>query len=108
MARPRKSIYPIGFYEWLRIALHEKRPENRMKIFREWRRGQLQGKLGRAPTDDEIFEEIKKWQETEFYDSTMIYVWMDSLRCFAPYFHRTNRSEKARKNAQKRWSKKSS
>ena len=107
MARPRKLKFPIVFNEWLRAALNKKRPEDRMKIFREWRRGQLLGKLGRKPTEQELFDDIKIWQEKEFNGGNFDYVLMDNLRYFAPFYYREARSEKARRNANKRWLKKS-
>jgi 16S rRNA C967 or C1407 C5-methylase (RsmB/RsmF family) len=105
MARPRKVELPIRLNEWLRRVLRDKRPEDRWKIFKEWRREHLKINLRRDPTDGELESEIKLWQQYEFYLSTRELVWIDTLRYdFLPKYHKENRIKRARTAAIKSWS----
>ena len=107
MARPRKIKLPCGLDDWLRLALHGKRLEDRWKIFREWRRWYLIATLKREPTEDELESEIKKWREFEFYLSNQDGVWMENLRHdFLPIFQKQNRVNRAKAMAAGRWRKK--
>ncbi|HYV28078.1 MAG TPA: hypothetical protein VFA77_11125 [Candidatus Eisenbacteria bacterium] len=92
--------------EFLRAALKKKRPEDRMKIFREWRRSCLRKILNREPTDQELEDEIKMIRETKFGDPYQAEDWAYLLRDFVPVFHKENRIKKARLAATKRHSKK--
>jgi hypothetical protein len=107
MGRPGKTKFPIGLDEWLRRLLPKKRPEDRMKIFREWRRVNLRAKFKREPTDQEVEEEIKSIRERKFGPSNYVFGFGDSLMDFVPVFHKENRRKKAQTAANKRWSKKS-
>jgi hypothetical protein len=107
MARPRKFKFPIRLEDWLRLALRGIRPEDRWKIFKEWRRAYLKITLKREPTESEFELEIKKWQAIEIYDSTQIMVWTDNLRMdFLPKYRKENRIKRAGIAAEKRWSNK--
>jgi hypothetical protein len=106
MARPRKITLPTTLDVWLRLALQNKRLEDRWKIFREWRRNYLATTLGRAPTDQELEIEIQKWKQFEFYISLQETVWMDNLRVdFLPKFHKENLRKRAQAMASGTWSK---
>jgi len=72
MARPKKIDFSVGaeFKEMLRLALHNKRPEDRIKFYRMLLRDTLQFHLGRKPTKEEIDSamvnaESKKYSERE-------------------------------------------
>ena len=106
MARPPKTKFPMHLDTWLRLALPKKRPEDRMKILREWRRFSLEKKLNREPTDQELKDEVKQWQEHEFFDSHNSYNLMYSIREFLPIFHKENLSKRAKAMAAGRWTKK--
>jgi len=61
MARPKKITWPVKLNELLRIFLREriKRPEDRWKAFREWRRWHLERyKLNRKPTESELESDL--------------------------------------------------
>jgi len=105
MGRPGKIKFPIGLDEWLRRILPKKRPEDRMKIFREWRRLNLRAKFNREPTDQEIEEEIKMFRERKFDPSNYVFGFWDSLTDFVPVYHKENRRKRAQFAADKRWSK---
>ena len=107
MGRPRNIQFPIGLEEWLRRVLPKKRPEDRMKIFREWRRNNLTAVLKRPPTDQELVGEIALIRETKFEQGNRIHEWAYCLKDFLPVFHKENRRKKAQTAATKRWSKKS-
>jgi len=105
MARPKKVKYPIGLQEMLRIVLRGKRPEDRMKIFREYQRYGLRAKLRREPTDNEVEEELKKWQSAEIHDLSLGFI--DNLKFdFLPKYRKENRSKRAQTAANSRWAKK--
>jgi hypothetical protein len=105
MGRPGKTKSPIGLDEWLRRMLPEKRPEDRMKIFREWRRLNLRATLKHEPTDQEVEEEIKLVRERKFGPANYVFGYGDSLRDFVPIFHKENRRKKAQSAAVISWSK---
>ena len=106
MGRPRKIKFPIGLDEWLCRILPKKRPEDRMKIFREWRRVNLRAKFKREPTDQELEEEIKLIREQKFGPGNYTFGYADSLSDFVPEFHKQNRIKRAQNAATERWSKK--
>ena len=95
----------MSLEEWLRRLLREKRPEDRMKIFREWRRLYLQEKLKREPAPQEVEDEIKLWREHDALKYPFGFA--DLLADFIPEFHKQNRIKRAKTAANKRWSKKS-
>jgi hypothetical protein len=105
MARPRKVKGPLTLEEWLRIILRKKRPEDRMKIFREWCRFILRVRFNREPTDPEIQEEFKLIRERKFEDPNYTWSLGDSLKEFVPVFHKENSRKKAQSAAAIRWSK---
>jgi hypothetical protein len=105
MGRPRKIKSPMGLDDWLRRMLPEKRPEDRMKIFREWRRLNLRTTLKREPSDQEIADEIEIIRGLDAFNYP--FGFGDSLRDFVPEFHKQNRINRAQAAANKRWSKKS-
>jgi hypothetical protein len=107
MGRPKKVQFPLGLDDWLRRMLPKKRPEDRMKIFREWRRLNLRAKFKREPTDQEVEEEIKLIRERKFDPSNYVFGFGDSLMDYVPEFHKQNRIKRAQIAAAKRWSKKS-
>jgi hypothetical protein len=111
MARPRKIQWPVSVTEMLRIFLRQKikRPEDRWKVFREWRRWHLERyKLNRKPTEDELEADVSEWQQGEFYSSDRTYGLMDNLTMdFLPIYRKENRINRARAAAKGRWSKKS-
>jgi hypothetical protein len=103
MGRLGKIKSPMGLDEWLRRVLRDKRPEDRMKIFREWRRVSLRTKFKREPTDSEIESEIKLFREHDAL--TYPFGFADSLSDFVPDFHKQNRIKRSQKAAAGRWSK---
>ena len=84
-----------------------KRPEDRWKAFREWRRWHLERyKLNRKPTESELESDISEWQKAEFYASNHTCNLMDNFTMdFLPIYRKENRINKARKAANRRWSK---
>ena len=107
MARPKKIERPIGLEVALRMVLGKKRPEDRMKIFREWRRTILRAKLKREPTEEEVETELKLFREPDFDAANRPFPFWDSLKDFVPVFHQNNRTKKAQHAAITKWSKKS-
>ena len=89
--------------EWLRRVLREKRPEDRMKIFREWRREYLRTQLKREPTEQEVVDEIKLAQERDAFSYPSGFA--DSLWDFVPDYHQNNRRTRAQQAASARWNK---
>jgi len=107
MGRPGKNKHPIGLEVGLRLVLRKKRPEDRMKIFREWRRTILRATLKREPTDQEMETQIKLFREPNFNAANCPFGFWDALSDFVPIFQKENRTKKAKIAAAKRWSKKS-
>ncbi len=107
MGRPGKVKHPIGLEVALRVVLGKKRVEDRMKIFREWRRTVLRARLKREPTDDEVEGEIKLCRLPGFDAANCPFGFWDALKDFVPVFHKENRRKKAQTAAAKRWSQKS-
>lgn len=106
MARPRKVQLPIGLQEVLRIAMPKKRPEDRMKIFREWARSNLTTKLWREPTDEEFKIEFNLWCKKPFTEMFHIQDVAGFLREFVPRFAAANRKKRAKTAAIAKWKKK--
>lgn len=107
MGRPRKLKHPVVLEVALRLALPKKRPEDRMKIFREWRRSYLTATLKREPTDQELEDEIKLFRGLDFDGANCRFGFWDTLIDFVPVFHKENSSKKAHIAAATRWSQKS-
>lgn len=107
MSRPGKIKHPIGLEVALRLVLRKKRPEDRMKIFREWRRTILRAELKREPTDEDMEAQIKLFREPNFDAANCRPGFWDMLKDFVPVFHKENRRKKAQIAASTRWSKKS-
>ena len=107
MVRPRKLKIPFKLNDWLRLALHgkKKRPEDRWKIFREWRRWCLKDTLKRDPTDDELESEIRQWQGYEFYHTNREWGWSDNLTLdFLPIYTKEQKTKRAKAMAAGTWS----
>lgn len=107
MGRPRKLKHPVVLEVALRLALPKKRPEDRMKIFREWRRSYLTATLKREPTDQELEDEIKLFRGLDFNAANLHPFFWEVLKDFVPVFHKENSSKKAHIAAATRWSRKS-
>src|SRR5690348_6944779 len=104
MGRLGKIKSPMSLEEWLRRILREQRPEDRMKIFREWRRAGLRIKLQKEPTDLEVEGVIKWFREHNALDYG--FGLADSLHDFVLVYHQENRRKKAQLAAKARWSNK--
>lgn len=107
MARPKKSEFPICLERFLLVALPRKRPEDRMKIFREWARGNLWMRLGRQPSEEEFDIEFDGWCKKQFSNLMFVDMLASNLKEFVPRFTAENRKRRAQNAAAKRWSKKS-
>jgi len=103
MGRLGKIKSNMSLDEWLRRVLREKRPENRMKIFREWRRLYLRTKLKREPAEQEVEDEIKWVREHDALSYPFGFA--DSLREFVSVYHQENRRKRAQSAAVARWAK---
>ena len=102
MARPRKVQFPIGLEEFLRVILRDNRPEDRMKIFREFIRYDLRRKIRQEPTDSEVEDQLRRWQNAEIHGFDLPFI--DNLRFdFLPVYRKENRSRRAQTAANKRW-----
>jgi len=105
MARPKKIKPPVNLETVLRIVLPRKRPEDRMKIFREFAKVNLWARLGRQPSEEEFHREFEEWCKKQFYSGID---WLsDSLKEFVPKYSAENRKKRAQIAAAKRWSEKS-
>src|SRR5262249_24398885 len=101
MGRPRKITFPVSLEKWLHVCMPRKRLEDRMKIFREWRRFSLRVQFKREPTDQEIEDDIKLIRETKFKEGDRIHDWAFCLKDFLPVFHKENRRIRAQTAATK-------
>jgi len=106
MARPRKPQYPITLEQALRLLLPKKRPEDRMRIFREWARVNLATKLWKQPTEEEFDAEWNLWCSKPFDRSEQLDSISGFLKNFIPQFAAVNRKKRAKTAADKRWAKK--
>ena len=106
MARPKKVKLPIGLQEVLRIALPNKRTEDRMKIFRVWARSNLTTKLWRAPTEEEFQIEFDLWCNKPFQEMSWVENVAGFLKNFVPHFTAANRKKRAQTAANAKWKKK--
>jgi hypothetical protein len=91
----------------LRWILTKKRPEDRMKIFREWARVNLAVKLGRKPSEEEFDADLDLWCKKQFNSAVEVLFLSDFIKDFVPRFSAQNRIDRAKKAAAKRWTKKS-
>jgi DNA-directed RNA polymerase specialized sigma subunit len=107
MGRPKKPKFPVELDALLRVALRPKRTEDRMKIFREWRRTELRAELKREPTDQEVAAEIQLIRDRKFHTANQIFHFSESIKDFVPGFEKENRRKKAQIAAKAKWSKKS-
>src|SRR5260370_37781670 len=99
-----KPHYPIGLKTMLLWALPKKRPEERMKIFREFIRRNEWVRLGRQPTDNE-FEWA--WASVgDQFSEVGAALYIGELRIFAPKLGIERRRIRAQKAAAKRWERK--
>jgi hypothetical protein len=107
MGRPKNRKFPVELDALLLIALPMKRLEDRMKIFREWRRTELRAELKREPTDQEVAAEIQLIRDWKFHNPNQMFRLTEALRDFVPEFEKENRRKKAQIAANAKWSKKS-
>jgi hypothetical protein len=105
MPRPKKATFPVSLETVLRVTLPRKRPEDRMKIFREWARSNLRVKLWREPSDDEFHADFELWCRKPFTNLMHIDMAASQLKAFAPLFSAQNRKKRAQVAAAKTWSK---
>jgi hypothetical protein len=90
----------------LRLTFRKKRPEDRWQIFRAWLWKDLTRRLQRVPSDDELIAEITEWRGQQYYATTNLMAWMDTLRMdFLPDYRKANRIKKAKRASEKRWKK---
>jgi len=107
MARPRKTKFPIGHEEMLRIVLPKKiRPEDRMEIFRAWSRANLTAILDRVPTEEEAQTEFALWCRYKWKHMLQVNDTRgDLIKRFLPYFYARKRKKRALSGAAARWKK---
>jgi hypothetical protein len=105
MARPKKVQLPIGLQDMLRIALPNKRPEDRMRIFRAWARSNLTTKLWRVPTEEEFQVEFDLWCKKPFTEMFWVQDVAAFIKNFVPHFTAANRKKRAQTAANAKWKK---
>ncbi len=112
---PKPKIYPVSFEEFLRLSLPKKRPEDRMKIYRESIRVSMRhGKcfhpsgnvlpIEKIPetTDEEIAAVISHHKATGF-DEIQYQYCLEALRNFAEWSGKENRKKRAKSGADGKW-----
>ena len=106
MARPGKTKYPVSLEVALRLAMPKKRLEDRFKFFRMFIQKDLQLKLGRPPSKEEVEQGIadaqhKRYTELETHNfRTAIFPRL------IPEFEDAIRKKRAQIAAAKRWKRK--
>jgi len=115
IAPPKAKKYPATLDEFLRIVMPKKRPEDRMKAFREYIRASM--RLNRCyqpsesglpyesvaiPTDNEVAENIQKLRERQFSEQQFADTAQFVLR-FIPHYEREIRSKRAKSGAAGKW-----
>jgi len=103
---PRPLKFPAKLSSVLRFLLPKKRPEDRMKIYREFVRGSLLLSKGIKPTDDEVAASINAIAEKKFQSIDQVNMLGAFLLRFAADYEAYNRKKRARAGALKRWGKK--
>ena len=103
---PRPLKFPATLASALRFMLPQKRPEDRMKIYREFIRASLWTEKGRAPTDEEVASVINLVTEEKFQSLNHVQHIAEFLERFVPSYESSNRRKRARAGAAKRWPKK--
>lgn len=83
---PEPKSFPVGLDECLKLALPAKRPEDRMKVFREFLRHN-------GKSDTEIIQEIEYFRAQGFDEEW--YKQMHLVRLYARILGRENRSKRA-------------
>jgi len=109
MARPRKIKFPVELDEFLRLVLLKKRPENRLKIYREHLRTDLaqDGNTVIHRTENEVIALIKEKRIRKFNEQQYECA-AEMLLNFLPRHEAENRKKRAQVAAAKRWSKENS
>jgi hypothetical protein len=64
--RPRRPKFPLSLEKFLLLALPQRRPEDRMAIYRQMMRSYLHLKDGRPPSDEEVAAEIHLVRQRKF------------------------------------------
>jgi hypothetical protein len=108
MPRPRKIKFPIGLEELLRLALPDKRREDRLKYYRLDLRADLKWKWNRPPTEEEV-DLAMAASRTKRFSEGMSSALCTTLRHWVSIYEteiRPNiRRNRAKIAAAKRWSK---
>lgn len=102
----RRVKFPVSFEKLLRLAYPKKRTEDRWKYYRMEIRETLLGRLYRAPTIDEIEEQIRKDQAT-IWDGESASRFIYQIGFHREIFEKKVLRERAEKGAAARWNKKS-
>lgn len=117
--KPRKPFkFPLGFEEFLRFLMPEKRPEDRMRIIRVWLSASLREErhlkrygimqpltVTPKPTIDDVEAAIKDWRAKPFETAHAAMIagffgrWLEAYKGM-------NYRVRARKAAEARWKKK--
>ena len=105
MARPRKIKFPINLDELLRLALPEKRLEDRFKYYRLILRNQIDWTNSLQPIDEKVEKEIVKARSIKYDEREANYL-INYIRYNVPIFEAEVRQKRAEIAAAKRWSKK--
>jgi hypothetical protein len=105
--RMKKINGTVGIDDLLRSALPRKRPEVRAFLCRAWVRANLEVKLSREPSDEEVQADLARLQQRRFVPFTIPFqMYCDQLLDFSRRFGQVRRTQRARKAAQERWAKK--
>lgn len=103
--RPIKT-FPAPLPRVLRFLLPNKRPEDRMKIYREFVRGSLYGNKGVPPTDDEVTEAINEVASEGIKTKEHVERLADWIHnVFLPWYTAKNLKKRAKAGAEARWEK---
>lgn len=102
----RKLKFPATLESVLRFILPKKRPEDRMKIYREFVRGSLLGERGRMPTDDEVVACIEVIRKDGFQSMNHVELVAEFMLNWLPRYEAHNRRKRAKAGAAGRWPKK--
>ena len=108
MARPRKIKFPIGLEELLRLALPDKRQEDRLKYYRLDLRADLKWKWNRLPTEEEVGLAMAASRTKRFSEGMASALCITLRHCVSIYeveIRREIRRNRAKIAAAKRWSK---
>jgi len=84
----------------------QKRPEDRMKIYREFVRANFQYQRGIPPTDDEVATCLDDTKAGLFKSMDYVKTMGEFLLRWLPHYEASNRKKRAQAGAAKRWGKK--